>query len=75
MVCEKDRDVVTSDRDQQRLYELIRKRTLASQMSSAELEKTTVEIEISTIKDANLRAEGEVLKFDGRKPKTENSAG
>jgi DNA topoisomerase-1 len=60
-----DREQVTSDRDQQRLYDLIRKRTLASQMSSAEIEKTTVDIDISTIPEATLKAEGEVLKFDG----------
>ncbi len=55
----------TGDRDQQRLYELIWKRTLASQMADAELEKTVVDISISTIKDAKLKAEGEVLVFDG----------
>jgi DNA topoisomerase-1 len=54
-----------SDRDQQRLYELVWKRTIASQMTDAELEKTVVEINISTIPDAILKAEGEVLKFDG----------
>lgn len=52
-------------RDEQRLYELIWKRTLASQMADAELEKTTVDIGISTHPDARLIAEGEVLKFDG----------
>lgn len=56
---------VTSDRDQQRLYELIWKRTIACQMAEAELEKTVVKIGISTMPDANLQAEGEVLKFDG----------
>ena len=60
-----DREMVTSDRDQQRLYDLIRKRTLASQMASAEIEKTTVDIKISTIPESRLKAEGEVLKFDG----------
>ena len=60
-----DRQTVTSDRDQQRLYELIWKRTIASQMSEAELEKTTVDISISTHKDQMLKAYGEVLKFDG----------
>ncbi len=60
-----DRQSVTSDRDQQRLYELIWKRTIASQMSEAELEKTTVDISISTHKDQGLKAYGEVLKFDG----------
>src|SRR5258706_853204 len=48
----------------QRLYELIWKRTMASQMADAELEKTTVKIEISTNKE-ELTASGEVLKFDG----------
>jgi DNA topoisomerase I len=56
---------VSKDRDQQRLYELILKRTLASQMEEAEIEKTTVDIGISTIQDATLVAEGEVLVFDG----------
>ncbi|MEZ4949499.1 MAG: type I DNA topoisomerase [Saprospiraceae bacterium] len=54
-----------TDSDQERLYELIWKRTVASQMSEAELERTIVKIAISTIKDAFLQAEGEVLKFDG----------
>ena len=48
----------------QKLYELIWKRTMASQMADAELEKTTVKIEISTNKE-ELTAAGEVLKFDG----------
>ncbi len=60
-----ERQNVASDRDQQRLYELIWKRTIASQMANAKLEKTIVNIGISTIPDARLRAEGEVLKFDG----------
>ena len=52
------------DEEWQRLYELIWKRTMASQMADAELEKTTVKIEISTNKE-ELTASGEVLKFDG----------
>lgn len=56
---------VSQDRDEQRLYELIWKRAIASQMADAELEKTTVDIGISTINDAKLVAEGEVIKFDG----------
>ena len=60
-----DRQQATTDRDQQRLYELIWKRTVASQMSDAELERTIVDIAISTQPNANLKAEGEVLKFDG----------
>jgi DNA topoisomerase I len=56
---------VSGDRDEQRLYELIWKRTIASQMADAELEKTVVTIGISTIKDATLNAEGEVMIFEG----------
>ena len=56
---------VATDRDQQRLYELIWKRTIASQMSEARLEKTIVKIGISTVPDRALVAKGEVLKFDG----------
>ena len=52
------------DAEWQKLYELIWKRTVASQMADAELEKTTVKIEISTNKE-ELTATGEVLKFDG----------
>jgi DNA topoisomerase I len=52
------------DFDGKRLYELIWKRTIASQMSDAELEKTIAKIEISTNKET-LKAEGEVIKFDG----------
>lgn len=54
----------TDIQDAQRLYELIWKRTMASQMSDAELEKTTAKISISTNKDM-LSASGEVMKFDG----------
>lgn len=52
------------DPDLQRLYELIWKRTIASQMADAELEKTTAKINIST-NNEELTASGEVLKFDG----------
>ena len=52
------------DPEMSRLYELIWKRTIASQMSDAILEKTTAKIKISTIQD-ELTATGEVLKFDG----------
>ena len=52
------------DADTYRLYDLIWKRTIASQMSDAVLEKTTAKIGISTISD-ELTASGEVLKFDG----------
>ena len=50
--------------EQQRLYELIWKRTMASQMADAELEKTIAKINIST-QEEKLTASGEVLKFDG----------
>jgi DNA topoisomerase I len=58
------RTTTIREEDWQRLYELIWKRTMASQMADAELEKTTVNIEISTNKE-ELTASGEVLKFDG----------
>ncbi|TNE49225.1 MAG: type I DNA topoisomerase [Bacteroidetes bacterium] len=60
-----EQPVINGNRDEQRLYDLIWKRTMASQMADAELEKTTVDIGISTQPDARLKAEGEVLKFDG----------
>jgi DNA topoisomerase-1 len=60
-----ERQQVSANRDEQRLYELIWKRAVASQMADAELEKTVVDIAISTQPKARLVAEGEVLKFDG----------
>ena len=60
-----ERKNIGPDRDQQRLYDLIWKRTIASQMSEAEIEKTIVNIAISTMPDKFLEATGEVLKFDG----------
>ncbi len=56
---------VSGDRDEQRLYELIWKRTIASQMAEAKLEKTVVNIGIDKAPDETLRAEGEVIVFDG----------
>ena len=53
-----------NDPELNRLYELIWKRTIASQMSDAEFEKTTAKINIST-NNQELSATGEVLKFDG----------
>jgi len=55
---------VEGSNDEQRLYDLIWKRAVASQMSDAELERTTVRIDISTNKE-ELTASGEVLIFDG----------
>ncbi len=57
-------NTTVDDADTKRLYELIWKRTIASQMADAELEKTTAKITISTNKE-DLTAQGEVLKFDG----------
>jgi DNA topoisomerase-1 len=54
------------DADQARLYELIWLRTVASQMESAELERTTVDITASVASRVlDLRATGTVIKFDG----------
>ena len=53
------------DRDAERLYDLIWKRTLASQMADAELEKTVVDIAISSRPGQVLKASGEVILFDG----------
>jgi DNA topoisomerase-1 len=54
------------DRDQARLYELIWNRAVASQMESAELERTTVDIVAKNgARTIDLRATGQVVKFDG----------
>ena len=55
---------VRADRDEQRLYELIWKRAIASQMSEAQLERTNVKIEANK-HDKVFTANGEVLKFEG----------
>lgn len=52
------------DASEKRLYELIWKRSIASQMSEAQIEKTTAKIGIST-RNEELTASGEVIKFDG----------
>ena len=54
------------DSDQARLYELIWKRAIASQMQPAEIERTTVEIDaVNGARTAGLRAVGSVIRFDG----------
>jgi DNA topoisomerase-1 len=54
------------DHDQARLYELIWKRAVASQMASAEMERTTVDIAArAPAGQAVLRATGQVIRFDG----------
>lgn len=55
---------ISGDSSQQRLYDLIWKRTIASQMADAEVERTNIEIEISGKKEV-LSAKGEVIIFDG----------
>jgi DNA topoisomerase-1 len=55
---------VSLERDQTKLYELIWKRTLASQMSDAQLERTNVKISC-TGHNEEFSANGEVIKFDG----------
>ena len=55
---------ITSDYDQQRLYELIWKRTISSQMSDAQIERTVVNIETDSYNQIFI-ARGEVIKFDG----------
>ena len=57
-------DLRLSESDQRKLYELIWKRTLASQMASARLERTSVEIG-SADGQVGLRASGQVTLFDG----------
>jgi len=58
------RHTVNIDRDQARLYDLIWKRTLASQMSDAELERTNVKIVANNHSEV-FTASGEVIKFEG----------
>ncbi|WP_057937762.1 type I DNA topoisomerase [Algoriphagus resistens] len=55
---------VSGDRNEQRLYELIWKRAIASQMADAELEKTIITVDISN-QPQSLVASGEIIKFDG----------
>jgi len=59
-----DKQKITGSSAEQRLYELIWKRTIASQMSDAKLEKTVVTINIST-SPYKFIASGEVILFDG----------
>ena len=60
--CQKD--TVPVDSDQQRLYELIWKRAIASQMSDAKLERTNVKIGTNSHSE-QFTANGEVIKFEG----------
>jgi DNA topoisomerase-1 len=58
------RDKITADYDQMRLYDLIWKRTIASQMSDAQLERTVLKIEADQHQEL-FTARGEILTFEG----------
>jgi DNA topoisomerase I len=60
-----DNEEITGTVQEKRLYSLIWKRTIACQMADAELERTTVEISISTNANERFVSTGEVVKFDG----------
>lgn len=55
---------ITADRDEARLYDLIWKRAISSQMASAQLERTTIRLDASNVSQQFV-AKGEVIKFDG----------
>lgn len=55
---------ISGDRDEERLYDLVWKRSIASQMSHAQLERTQIKIDGTGIKE-HFVAKGEVIKFDG----------
>lgn len=57
-------ETIPGSAQEQRLYDLIRKRAIASQMSDAMLEKTNVDIAVSGSQE-EFKAEGEVVKFEG----------
>lgn len=59
-----EQHTTSGDSSEQRLYDLIWKRSIASQMAEANFEKTTAKISIST-RDEEFVANGEVMKFDG----------
>lgn len=55
---------IDAEREEQRLYELIWKRSIASQMSAAQLERTTIKIQ-SNKSNESFISRGEVIRFDG----------
>jgi len=59
-----EKKTIDGTSQEKRLYNLIWKRTVASQMADAEIEKTTMDIDIST-REEKFVATGEVIKFDG----------
>lgn len=60
-----DRHTAGENEAQRKLYELIWKRTIASQMADAQLERTTITIAISSTSSEYFISKGEVVKFDG----------
>jgi DNA topoisomerase-1 len=60
-----ENEAVGSNDFERKIYNLIRSRTLATQMSDAKLEKTVVTITTDTLKDTIFEAKGEVIIFDG----------
>lgn len=60
-----ENEFVSSNADEQRLYDLIRKRTIASQMVDAQIERTTLNIISNNLEKAVFAAKGEVITFDG----------
>jgi DNA topoisomerase-1 len=59
-----DKSTITGNQNERKLYELIWKRTIASQMADAIIERTNIAIELSN-SPVNFSATGEVIKFDG----------
>lgn len=59
-----DRQTIDGTAQEKRLYTLIRKRTIASQMADAEMERTTIDITPAS-RPEHFAATGEVIKFDG----------
>ncbi len=59
-----DQDTVAGSQNEKRLYDLIWKRTIASQMADAQIEKTTIAINMNN-SPVTFQATGEVIKFDG----------
>ena len=55
---------INGESEQERLYDLIWKRAISSQMSDAQLERTTIKLNASGVKET-FQAKGEVIKFEG----------
>ena len=59
-----DQPTISGSQNEKKLYELIWKRTIASQMADAEIEKTSISIDMNN-SPVTFQATGEVIKFDG----------